>query len=119
MQQVFMHLFRKHTEELMKENCQGCQVNSGSQKDHMGPSGCLDEEADHASIFCTEALRKICKQDLTNLFEKSRRSISANSAHSDIYAEGVMYYMTPKFVLELNKITQNKNKPLLLLLARC
>ena len=119
MQQVFLHLFHLRIEALVKEKCPGCKVNAESQKDHMGHSGCLDEKADHASLLCSEALEKILKHDLISLFEKSRQSIGANSAYSEIYAEGVLFYMTPKYVLELNQLPGDKNKPLLVLLARC
>ena len=118
MQQVFLHLFCQRVEEVVKQKCEGCQVNSDSQKDHMGVSGCLDEDSDHASLFCSEALEKITKHDLISLFEKSRRNIGANSTYSEIYAEGVMFYMTPKYILEVNKLPGGKNKPLLVLLGR-
>ena len=120
MQEVFLHLLHRKVEELVKEKCHGCQVKSDSQKDHMGLSGCINEEADHLSEFCGEAVDKILKHDLISLFEKSRRTIGANSSHSEIYAEGVMFYMTPKYALDvIHNSDDKKNKPLVILLTRC
>jgi hypothetical protein len=38
------HNSKKHKKE--KRQCEGCKYNSPSQRNHMGPGGCLEEDSD-------------------------------------------------------------------------
>ena len=42
--------------------------------------GCLDEQVDHFTLNCAEALKKVIKQDLITLFENSRKVIGASTS---------------------------------------
>ena len=115
MHEVFLHLVKKFVREITKAKCSGCQSNSPSQKDHMG-GGCLDEEVDHLRIYCEEALKKVVKEDLMNLFDNSTKMIGTSSSHSDLYADMALFYMDVDTVFKT--VTRN-TKSVVMLLERC
>ena len=115
MHEVYLHLVKKFIQELTKEKCAGCKVNSPSQKNHM-EGGCLDEQVDHFTLNCAEALKKVIKQDLITLFVNSRKVIGACTSHADLYAEMAQFYMDPDTVF---KTVKRNTKSVAMLLARC
>ena len=115
MHEVYLHLVKKFIEELSKQHCPGCKVNSPSQKDHVG-GGCLDDEEDRLSLHCKEALKKVDKKSLVTLFDNSRKMIGASSSHSDLYAEMAQFYMDSETVF---KTVKRNTKSVAMLLTRC
>ena len=93
MHEVFLFILKKFIETIVKGRCEGCKVDSPSQKDHMDEGGCLSESLDYTVEYCDEALSKISPSDLVTLYESSRRSIGASTAYSDLLAETALFYM--------------------------
>ena len=67
---VFAKDIEKHIETEIKEHCQGCQLNSDSQKDHYGQGSCLDQDFDQFQAFCEPARKRVKVNDLMNVFDK-------------------------------------------------
>ena len=93
MHQVFLFLIKKHIEMLVKSKCQGCNVDSGSQKDHMGELGCLNESKDCFTEYFNNVWPLVTLPDLISMFTTSRREIGANSQYADLYAEATIFFM--------------------------
>ena len=55
---VFTKDMEKHIETEIKEHCEGCQINSDSQKDHCHQGGCLDQDFDQFQAFSEPARKK-------------------------------------------------------------
>ena len=117
--EVFLHILKTFIDKLVKERCEGCKVESQSQKDHMGPSGCLVEDVDYLVEYCQEALEKISPSDLVTLYEKSRREIGACFAFSDLSVETVVFYMDQETAIHYMKKCCNDTRNLLMVLERC
>ena len=67
---VFAKYMEKHIETEIKEHCEGCQINSDSQKDHCGQGHCLDQDFDQFQTFCEPARKRVKVNDLMNVFDK-------------------------------------------------
>ena len=119
MHQVFLFLIKKYIEQLVKSKCQGCSVDSGSQKDHMGELGCLNEGKDYLSDFFNDARMMVTLPDLIALFITSRHEMGANSTYADLYAEATMFYMSLEGSDLHVKQDQTGNRNLIYLFQRC
>ena len=67
---VFAKDMEKHIEKEIKEYCEGCQINSDSQKDHCGQGDCLDQDFDQFQALYEPARKRVKVNDLMNVFDK-------------------------------------------------
>ena len=67
---VFAKDMEKHIEIEIKEHCEGCQINSDSQKGHCHQGGCLDQDFDQFQAFSEPARKRVKVNDLMNVFDK-------------------------------------------------
>ena len=67
---VFAKDMEKHIETEIKEHCEGCQINSDSQKNYCGQGGCLDQDFDQFQAFCEPARKRVEVNHLINVFDK-------------------------------------------------
>ena len=119
MHQVFLFLLRKHIEVLVENKCQGCNVNSGSQKDHMGELGCLNEENDYVSDYFKDTYALATLQELITLFTTSRHEMGANSTYADLYAEATIFFMGLKGSVSHLKQEKALHHNLVYIFERC
>ena len=112
-------MLRKFVEDMCKTRCEGCKTDSGSQSDHMGESGCLEEGADMRSEYLGEGLSKMNPSDVVILYEKSRHMIGAPCHNSDILAETVSFYMDYVTALHFFKKESDDIRNITMLLNRC
>ena len=89
------HIVIREIQELagVKQNCHGCQINHSSQKQHMGPGGCLStEQAEWSDIveqFWSPARR---------LVDEVEVQISAKQAVLQLPVFQVLFYVSNKTV---------------------
>ena len=116
---VFIFILKKFIDKLVKQRCEGCNVDSPSQKDHMGEWGCLVEEVDYLKDHCEEGLQKITPSDLVTLYEKSRKCMGASSSYSDLSAETVIFYMDKVTAVHYLKQIDDQNRNIVMVLRNC
>ena len=119
MKEVLMYLLSGYIEVLKKEKCEGCKIDSPTQKDHMSTSGCLSEDVNFAELYCEEALEKITESDMILLFEKSCRLMGKNCSDGQIHAEICMYYCDQKKSIQYLNSTCKLNRNISMLLQTC
>ena len=116
---VFLYLLRTFIEDMCKTRCEGCKIDSSSQPDHMGKSGCLEEGADMRSEYLGEGLSKMNPSDVVTLYEKSGCMIGAPCHNSDILAETVSFYMDYVTALHFFKKESDDTRNITMVLNRC
>ena len=119
MHQVFLFLIKKHIEMLVKSKCQGCNVDSGSQKDHMGELGCLNDRKEYFSEYFNDVRPLVTLPDLISMFTTRRREIGANSQYADLYAEATIFFMGLEGSVLHLKQNQSGNRNLVYVFQRC
>ena len=87
---VFAKDMEKHIETEIKEHCEGCQINSDSQKDHCHQGGCLDQDFDQFHAFSEPARKRVKVNDLMNVFD---------NVHSEMGVKPIFAKQLAKFAL--------------------
>ena len=121
MKEVLMYLLSGYIEVLKKEKCEGCKIDSPTQKDHMSTSGCLSEDVNFAELYCEEAFEKITESDrsMILLFKKSCRLMGINCSDGQIHAEICMYYFDQKKSIQYLNSSCKLNRNIVMLFQTC
>jgi hypothetical protein len=78
---IYTCIIRQQVKLLALENCNGCITSHGSQAQHMGPGGCLDEEMNNLNYYMNEARKNTpvskALDIIKQLYEKYNMAVPA------------------------------------------
>ena len=101
MKQIYAYLLSKFVQEIARGNCDGCKIESGSQTDHMGVQGCLNEEINHTREYYGQAKSKCTPSLMLTVFETFRRHIGATPIKAEIIAEAAINFLSDDFLISV------------------
>ena len=116
MRQVYICILRALIHAVIQENCEGCKVASGSQIDHMGSKGCLNEEFNYNAEFCDLVREKVKTGTMVMLFDAARKEMRATPLFVRLLAEAVQHFMSNEQCTDLMTNPKSKDKYLNLFL---
>ena len=116
MRQIYICLLRGMMRNVIQENCEGCKVASGSQVDHMGAKGCLNEEYNYNAEYCEVVRDKVQTGSMVMLFDAARKQMKATPLFVRLLAEAVQYFMSNEQCVDLMTNPRPKDKYLNLFL---
>lgn len=87
---VFKDLIKEHLDKLIKKHCEGCEIDSPSQRDH----GCLMDAESQAECYFPHALNEVQPIQFINKFTKeaAKQGLKIRDA-SDTYHHIRIHYM--------------------------
>lgn len=116
MRQVYICILRGMMRNVIQENCEGCKVASGSQVDHMGHKGCLNEEFNYNVEYCESVRDKVQTGVMVMLFDAARKEMRATPLFVRLLAEAVQHFMSNEQCIDLMSNPKSKDKYLNLFL---
>lgn len=109
MKLLFMYLLDRQLQISVKSGCEACQIDSGSQKDHMEEGGCLDEGFDHARYLIAEIRKSINVNEMINIFDFTRSRIGATPMMSEQLGRAVYELVSDQDLID--SFNQKRPKP--------
>lgn len=110
MRQVYICMLRGMMRGVIQENCEGCKVASGSQVDHMGHKGCLNEDFNYNIEYCEMVRDKVQAGSMVMMFDAALKEMRAIPIFVRPIAEAVQYFMSNDQCIDLMMNPKSKDK---------
>ena len=83
----------------VKDQCEGCLVDSDSQADHCKNGNCLDEGFNYAEIYLKQVKSGLSSCELVNVSDATRARIKAKPINSKCLATAALKWLSKDVVL--------------------
>ena len=103
MQVLYYYLLQIEVQKVKEEKCEGCNIEHGSQIEHLGPKGCLNPDEDLLFENTHDAKKRIGEHQLIVLFDTAMKKLKCSPICTFPYATSAKTFLSVKDFIDMKK----------------